>query len=93
MLIISYDFTDDKIRGKFSRFLKKFGRKIQYSTYEIKNSQRILQNIIDEIELKYKKQFNNSDSILIFSVCDACLKKIRRYGYAANEEKEIVFFK
>lgn len=92
MLIVSYDFTDDKIRGKFSRFLKKFGRKIQYSIYEIKNSPRVLKNIINEVELRYKKHFEKSDSILIFSICDACIKKIRRYGYAANEEKEVIFF-
>lgn len=92
MFIVAYDFTDNKTRSRFSKFLKKFGRKIQYSVYEIKNSQRLLQNILDEIELRYKKRFKNSDSILIFQVCDGCKKKIVRYGYAKNEEKEIVYF-
>ena len=92
MLIIAYDFSDDKIRFGFSKFLKKFGRKIQYTVYEIRNSQRALQNILDEIELKYKKQFSDSDSVLIFQICEGCKKKIVRYGCAANEEKEIVFF-
>lgn len=92
MLIISYDFADDKKRLKFSNFLKKYGRKIQYSVYEIKNSQRILQNILIEIELRYKKNFTGSDSILIFNICDGCEKKIKRYGYAQNEEKNIVIF-
>lgn len=92
MLIIAYDFSNDKTRTKFSKFLKKFGRKIQYSIYEIKNSQRVLQNILDEVELKYKKQFKDSGSILIFQVCEKCKKKAVRYGYAANEEKDIVFF-
>lgn len=93
MIIVCYDFHDNKVRAKFSKFLKKFGRKIQYSVYEIKNSQRVLKNILDEVELKYKKLFKGSDSILIFKICDGCKKKIIRYGYAANEEKEIVFFK
>lgn len=92
MFIIAYDFTDNKVRSSFSRFLKKFGRKIQYSVYEIKNSARVLQNILDEVELRYKKKFKNSDSILIFQICDGCKKKIVRYGYAKNEEKEIVYF-
>lgn len=92
MIIVCYDFRDNKVRAKFSKFLKKFGRKIQYSVYEIKNSQRILKNILDEVELKYRKLFKGSDSILIFRICDGCRKKIIRYGYAANEEKEIVFF-
>lgn len=93
MLIVSYDFTDNYIRGRFSKFLKKFGGKIQYSVYEIKNSPRILQNILDEIELSYKKDFSGADSVLIFPICESCKKKIFRYGYAENEEKEVIVFK
>jgi CRISPR-associated protein Cas2 len=92
MLIVAYDFTNNKIRAQFSKFLTKYGRKIQYSIYEVENSPRILQNILDEVECKYKKRFENSDSILIFSVCEGCKKKIARYGYAKNEEKEVVVF-
>lgn len=93
MLIISYDFTDNHIRSRFSKFLKRFGRKVQYSVYEIKNSPRVLQNILEEIELRYKKLFDNTDSILIFDVCEGCRKKIIRYGHASHEEKELVVFK
>lgn len=92
MIIISYDFSDNKTRARFSRFIQKFGRKIQYSVYEIKNSQRVLQNILNEIELVYRKTFTGADSILVFQVCEGDAKKIKRYGYAANEEKEVVFF-
>ncbi len=92
MLVISYDFSNDKTRARFSKFLKKFGRKIQYSVYEIHNSDRVLHNILKEIELHYQKSFENSDSILIFSVCEGCKKKVARFGYAKNEEKEVVVF-
>jgi len=92
MLFISYDFEDDRQRARFAKFLKKFGRKVQYSVYEIKNSPRVLQNILSEIELKYKKDFSGADSVLIFYVCESCQKKIKRYGYAANEEEEVVVF-
>lgn len=92
MMIIAYDFTENKIRAKFSKFIQKFGRKIQYSVYEIKNSGRVLQLIINEIELKYKKKFTNADSILIFQICEGCAKKIKRYGYAVNDEKEVLIF-
>jgi len=92
MIIVSYDFEDNKKRNKFSKFLKRYGRKIQYSVYEIRHSPRVLQNILSEIELKYKKDFSGSDSILILYICEACEKKIKRYGYAANEEKDVVVF-
>jgi CRISPR-associated protein Cas2 len=93
MLLISYDFTDDRTRTKFSKFLKKFGRRIQYSVFEIRNSPRVLTNILKEIEFTYKKKFSKSDSIIIIPVCFGCLKKIVRYGYAANEEKDVLIFK
>lgn len=92
MFIISYDFSSDKIRTQFSKFIRKFGRKIQYSVYEIRNSQRVLQNILSEIELVYKKKFEGSDSVLVFQICEGDKGKIKRYGYAENEEKEVIIF-
>lgn len=92
MYIVSYDFANDRRRTKFSKFLKKFGRRIQYSIFEIKNSERALENISTEIEKIYKPHFTNSDSIVILSICEGCRKKIIRYGYASNEEKEVVVF-
>lgn len=92
MIVISYDFTDNKIRTQFSKFIGKFGRRIQYSVYEIRNSPRILQNILSEVELVYRKRFKYSDSVLIFQICEGDKKKVRRYGYAANEEREVVIF-
>ncbi len=93
MLLVSYDFANDKTRAKFSKFLKKFGRKLQYSVYEIKNSPRVLNKILNEIELSYKKYFKGTDSILIFRNCKQCDKGIIRYGSAEYEESDVVVFK
>lgn len=93
MLFISYDFTNDKMRTKFSKFLEQYGRRLQYSVFEIRNSSRVLTNILKEIELAYKKKFKNTDSILIFLLCKSCKKKAIRYGYAANEDNDVLIFK
>lgn len=92
MIIISYDFACDKTRSRFSKFLKKFGNKIQYSVYQIKNSPRILNLILAEIEHRYKPLFKNTDSVLIFQICEKCQKKIIRYGSASHEEKDVIYF-
>lgn len=92
MFIIAYDFESDKRRAKFSKFLKKYGRRIQYSVFELKNSSRILDNVLKEIKLKYEPSFTKGDSIVIITVCEGCKKKTERFGYAANEEEEILFF-
>jgi hypothetical protein len=60
--------------------------------YEIRNSQRVLQNILNEIELRYKKQFTGADSAVIFQISEVDQRKIVRYGYAKNEEEAVVIF-
>ncbi|MDD2548068.1 MAG: CRISPR-associated endonuclease Cas2 [Candidatus Pacebacteria bacterium] len=93
MFIISYDFSNNKQRSNFAKFLKKYGRRIQFSVYEIRNSKRFLNNILKEIDLKYKKTFTKRDSIVIIQICNGCKAKIVRYGYAENENREVLFFK
>lgn len=92
MIFASYDFSNDKTRTKFSKFLKKFGRKLQYSVYEIRNSERVLHNIKKEVELRYKKKFQNADSVIVMELCERCKRNVCRYGYAANDEKDVVVF-
>lgn len=91
MLIVAYDFANDKKRTKFAKFLTKYGHRIQYSIFKINNSKRVLKNIISEIDHKYKKTFTSCDSIIVFETCASCDKKIKRYGFAKNEEIDIVF--
>ena len=90
MLVVSYDFESDRTRARFSRFLEKYGYRIQYSVWQVRNSSRVLQNILTEVELKYKKEFTGGDSIYIFRMCEGCKKKIRRYGYAKHEESDLI---
>lgn len=90
MIMICYDFSNDKLRAKFAKFLNQYGRKVQYSVYEIRNSKRILENILEEINFKFKKSFTSSDSVLIFQICEADKKKIIRYGFPSLEEKELI---
>ena len=92
MLLVTYDFASDRTRTRFSKFLEKYGHRVQYSVFKIKNSKRILNNIKVEIEKKYSKSFKQTDSIYIFSVCEGCDKKIMKYGYAKHEDSNIVYF-
>lgn len=86
MLLISYDISNDKIRTKFSKYLSKFGFRLQYSVFEIHNSETVLKNIQAEIESTYMKSFTESDSVIIFDLSATCKKTT--YGYAKNEETD-----
>lgn len=88
MILISYDISDNKLRTKFSKYLEKFGHRIQYSVFEIDSSERMLDNIICNIENKFEKRFDENDSIYIFKMSSTC--QIKRFGYAKHEEEDII---
>ena len=88
MILISYDIQNDKLRTEFSKYIKKFGYRLQYSVYEITNSKRILSNIMAEITNRYEKKFAQTDSIIIIQTSANC--KITKWGYAKNDENDII---
>ncbi len=88
MLLVSYDISDDRLRTRFAKFLEKYGHRLQYSVFQIHNSERILENIQSEIKHRFEKRFGQTDSVLIFQLTASC--KITRYGYAKNEESDLI---
>jgi len=86
MVIVSYDISVDKLRTKFSKYLSRFGHRIQYSVFEIDNSKRIIDNIVNDLTNNFEKSFSQEDSVIIFKMSSSC--EILRYGYAKNYEKD-----
>ena len=89
MLIVAYDISEDKLRGKLAKFLCKFGYRLQYSVFQIRNSERMLNNLISEIEGSFVKHFTQSDSVIIFSLSQTC--KVIKFGYAQNDDEDLIF--
>ena len=51
MIIVSYDISDDKMRANFSKMLKSNGAiRLQFSVYEVRNTKRIMDNLVAKIE-------------------------------------------
>jgi CRISPR-associated protein Cas2 len=88
MIIVSYDISDDKLRTHFSKFLEKFGKRMQYSVFKIENSKRMLDIIKNEIDTRFEKQFSETDSVLIIETSENC--KISKYGFLKHEECDII---
>ena len=90
MMIISYDIADDKLRNRFSKMLRKNGAiRLQFSVYEVNNTSRVIDNIIVKIENVFSKYFSGADSVVIFDIGNA---KIRKFGNAIHRDQEIVYF-
>lgn len=89
MIIVSYDIKDDKIRTKFAKMLRSHGAiRLQFSVYEVNNTQRIIDNIKMNIVAKFSKLFTGADSVLIF---DAPNAKVEKFGNAIHRDKDVVY--
>ena len=91
MVIISYDISDNKKRNRFNKYIRKFGHKLQFSVYEIENSEKILNNIIADINNKFIKIFDETDSVYIFKLSQGC--KTLKFGYACHEDQTLMIVK
>ena len=88
MILISYDIQDDKLRTKFSKYIKKYGYRLQYSVFEITNSKNILKNIMCEISDMFEKKFGQGDSVMIIETSENW--KLTKWGFPKNEENDII---
>ena len=88
MVIVRYDISNDKLRTKFAKYLSRFGHRLQYSVFDIDNSERIVDNIVNDLKNKYEKSFSQEDSVIIFKLSSSC--EVLRFGYAKNDEKDFI---
>lgn len=88
MFLVMYDIENDKTRTHFAKILTKYGTRLQYSVFQIKNSQRLLDNLKIEITKRFSHRFKQCDSVYIFHIPDeACVAK---FGYPTNEDSDLV---
>lgn len=75
MIIVSYDIKNDKLRTRFAKMLRSQGAiRLQFSVYEVNNTQRVIDNIKEKIVGTFSKQFTGADSVMIFRDCRKYLR-------------------
>ena len=78
MLVVSYDISNTKLRTRFSKMITQNGGiRLQYSVYEVNNTNRVLDNLLTKID-HFAKRFGGGDSVIVFDVSGVKLKK---YGF------------
>ena len=63
--------------------------RLQFSVYEVNNTQRVIDNIKVNIVEKFSKLFTGADSVMIF---DAPNAKVLKYGNAIHRDMDVVYF-
>lgn len=87
VIIVTYDISNNKLRSRFSKFLERYGVRVQFSVFEIQNSKRVLDIVIYSIENKFKAKFEGGDSIYIFR---ANHTDTIRYGSAGLIDNDLI---
>ncbi len=90
MIIVTYDIKSDRLRGQLASLLEKYGYRLQYSVFKIKNSPRIINILVEEIRHRFEKKFSQSDSVLIFSYSQSSTDKLIKFGYAKNMDQDVI---
>ena len=76
MIVVSYDIVDDKCRSKVSQALLDHGTRVQYSVFEIDDSDKL-----DEIANKLVGLIDQKeDSIRYYQLCQGCVKRKKVVG-------------
>ncbi|RJQ63774.1 MAG: CRISPR-associated endonuclease Cas2 [Desulfobacteraceae bacterium] len=84
--IVSYDIVDDRKRNKAADTLKDFGTRVQKSVFECSLKDKTLKKLME----KLKKIIDaETDSILLYYLCEACGKEKMSMGVSVfRDEKD-----
>jgi CRISPR-associated protein Cas2 len=85
-VVISYDISDDGIRKKVANILLDHGVRVQYSVFECLVDAKTLDKLIDMLS----PLIEESDSIRVYQICEACLKKMVLLG-SGDVTEEVMF--
>ncbi|SNR65918.1 CRISPR-associated endonuclease Cas2 [Desulfurobacterium atlanticum] len=81
--LIVYDISNDRARNKISTKLKKYGKRIQYSAFEIEIASKEIERLINEME---KLIDNTTDSIFLFPLSSYLIQCIIKLGKVDENE-------
>jgi CRISPR-associated protein Cas2 len=77
-VVIAYDTPSDERRAKFARMLKNYAaQRVQKSVFEAHLAEDELQGLIRRLEPFIAEK---EDSVRVYRLCAACVKKIEVYG-------------
>jgi len=77
IVLLTYDISSNRARGRFHRFLKEFGLNTQKSVFECD----LDPEGIDRVVACARVMINPAtDSVRLYRICAGCLRKVRVSG-------------
>lgn len=72
MIVVAYDITDDKRRGRMVKLLEQYGSRINYSVFECMITHKEKETLIESATEIINPQ---KDQVAIYHVCADCYAK------------------
>ncbi|SMP02529.1 CRISPR-associated protein Cas2 [Desulfurobacterium pacificum] len=82
--VAAYDITDDRIRNKIAHYLEEYGKRVQYSCFEIYSP---YENQIEIITLKIQEWIEKDDRVFFYPISKWAKKNI---VYLPKKVKEVL---
>ena len=89
MYLISYDITNDRIRGKIAKELSGYGQRVQYSVFECRITEPQYRELYQKLVALMQEE--EEGNIRIYNICGKCEQKLNTIGIentAMTLEKE-----
>lgn len=89
MYLISYDITDNRIRGKIAKELSGYGQRVQYSVFECRITEHQYKKLYQKLMILMQEE--DEGNIRIYNICGKCEQKLNTIGIESREmrlEKE-----
>ena len=86
-VVVAYDISDDGRRARIAGILKDYGVRVQYSVFEAQLEERVLAELLGRLS-PFPQE---GDSIRVYRLCQACLKKVAILGKGELRKKPDLF--
>mgnify|MGYP001150244250 FL=1 len=84
MYLISYDITDNRIRGKIAKELSGYGQRVQYSVFECRITEQQYKELYQKLVILMQEE--EEGNIRIYNICGKCEQKLSTVGIESREK-------
>ena len=80
--VVSYDISNDKIRGRIVKVCETYGQRVQYSIFECELNREQKEEMIKKLnKVRNGSGKEPSDSVRVYAICSECSDKVQVLGF------------
>jgi len=81
--LVAYDISDDAVRNKLVKLLNDFGRRVQFSCFEIEITRTDLEELINRVNYLINSE---TDKVFFFPISEYAAPFVKKLGRKDGED-------